>query len=138
MTTETDLRSLRDLTLNPPRGHYRVRHLSVRDQLAKVPGDKSGQQRSAAPAHHADVVQVGLFADLLRQEHAELGAVAGIEIRRHGALSATDQMVQLQARMQEVPRLLDALEKRFVSSGLPTNGATATASSNLWAKARTT
>lgn len=134
MTTQSDLRSLRDQTLNPPRGRYHVRHLSVREQLPKVSEDRSrtiGQQYPAPPAHHADVAQAALFADLLRIEHAELCAIAGIEVRRHGALSSTDQMVQLQARMQEVRQLLDALEKRFLSAGLPTTGAPGTRSSNL-------
>jgi hypothetical protein len=62
------------------------------------------------------VALAGLFADLLRTEHAELGAVTGIELRRRGVSCSTDQMLQLQARMKEVRRLLDALEKRFLCS----------------------
>lgn len=130
MTIQSDVRSLRDLTLNPPRGRYHVPHLSVREQLPKV-SRPAGEQCSAGPAHHADVAPAGRFADLLRIEHAELGALAGIEVRRHGALCSTDQMVQLQARMQEIRRLLDALEKRFLSSGLPMTGAPGTGSSNF-------
>jgi hypothetical protein len=62
------------------------------------------------------VAQAALFADILRAEHAELGAAAGLGARTRGVPCSAEQLMQLQARMREVRRLLDALEKRFLRS----------------------
>jgi hypothetical protein len=107
------------LQRNSPRGSYHMPHISGREQMPSVPAERPrtvGRQCSALPTHHADVAQAGLFTDILRAEHAELGAVAGIGARRCGGPCSTEQMLQLQARMREVRQLLDALEKRFLCS----------------------
>jgi hypothetical protein len=119
VTTESDLRTPREVTRSTRRGSYHLPYISVRPQLATVPGENHRtvtQQSSTAPAHAADVAQAGLFTDILRAEHAELGAAAGIGARGRGASCSADQMLQLQARMKEVRQLLDALEKRFLCS----------------------
>ena len=117
--TESDLRAPRELTRTDHRGSYHVPHLSVREQTTPGPGERPrtvSRQCSAAPTHHADVAQAALFTDILRAEHAELGAAAGIGARRRGGACSTEQMLQLQARMREVRQLLDALEQRFLCS----------------------
>ncbi|ORJ59673.1 hypothetical protein [Mycobacterium simiae] len=115
MTIESDLRFPR-FTPTTSRGRRYLAY--VREQSAPAAGDKvpgrSGppcRSCSSAPANHADVVQAALFADMLRAEHAELGAVARAQGPDAGSFA--DQLLVVQARMKEIRRLLEALERRF-------------------------
>jgi hypothetical protein len=117
VTTESDLRTPRELSPNTRR--YHVPYVSMRDHMPSGPGESlrpASQQCSTAPQHYADVAQARLFADMLRAEHAELGAAAGLGARGRGAPCSPDQMLWLQARMREVRQLLEAMEKRFPCS----------------------
>ncbi|MCV7029918.1 hypothetical protein [Mycobacterium sherrisii] len=109
MTIESDLR--------PPRGRpylgY-VREPSAAGSKVLDPTGAACRHCVSAPANHADVVQATLFADMLRAEHAELGAV--VRAQRPEDRPSAEQLLQLQARMKEVRRLLEALEKRFGQS----------------------
>jgi hypothetical protein len=119
VTTESDLRTSRDLSANAHRGRYHVPYVSVREHIPYSPGEglrSASHQRPTNPRHYADVAQARLFADLLRAEHAELGAAAGLGGRGRAAPCPPDQMLWLQARMREVRQLLEGLEKRFPCS----------------------
>lgn len=116
MTIESDVRAPRGITSNEFRGRHHLPY--AREQMASVSTDiaRPGcRQCAAALTSHADVAQAALFADILRAEHAELGAAAAAQRREAGC--APDRSLRLQARMREIRRLLDALEKRFPSSG---------------------
>lgn len=116
MTLESDLRVPRGLNPNTLRGHpylAYIREQGVPAGANTIPGQAATacRQCASAPANHADLIQATLFADMLRAEHAELGAV----VRSHPPddRSSAEQLLQLQARMKEVRRLIEALEKRF-------------------------
>ncbi|WP_133160805.1 hypothetical protein [Mycobacterium ahvazicum] len=116
MTTESDLRTPRDLSANAHRGRYHVPYVSVREHIPYSAAESlrpASHQFPTASGHYADIAQARLFADLLRAEHAELGAAAGLGARGRAAPCPPDQMVLLQARMREVRQLLEALEQRF-------------------------
>lgn len=116
---ESDLKAPRELNPGIPRGRYHAPYFSVREQMPTAAGEES---RTASllpsmrpPAHHADVAQARQFIELLRTEHAELAAAAAMgACRRAGR--CTVQMRRLQADMNEIRQLLEALEKRFPSS----------------------
>lgn len=113
--TETELRVTGELTAIPGVRHWPYL-ASGREQLGASPDDRPrvvGTTRTASPTHHADVAQARLFADLLRAEHAELGAAAGLGPHLRPQPCTSEQLRQLQARMKEIRRLLLALEKRF-------------------------
>ncbi|ORA09792.1 hypothetical protein [Mycobacterium arosiense] len=114
--TETDLRATGELTAIAPGIRHRPYHSTGREQRGALPDDRLrlvGATRAASPTHHADVAQARLFADLLRAEHAELGAAAGLGPHLRPRPCTSEQLRQLQARMKEIRRLLHALEKRF-------------------------
>ncbi|WP_374021936.1 hypothetical protein [Mycobacterium sp. HNNTM2301] len=112
--TETELRAAGELTGIAPGIPHRPYYSAGREQLAALPEDRLvGATRAASPAHHADVAQARLFAELLRAEHAELGAAAGLGPQLRPQPCTSEQLRQLQARMKEIRRLLHALEKRF-------------------------
>lgn len=113
---ETELRATGELTAFAPDIRHRPYLASGREQPAAVPDDRPrliGTTPAATPTHHADVAQARLFADLLRAEHAELAAAAGLKPHLCPQPCASEQLRQLQARMKEIRRLLHALEKRF-------------------------
>lgn len=111
---ETDLRAAGELSRIAPGIPHRPYYAAGREQLAAIPEDRLiGATRTASPTHHADVAQARLFAELLRAEHAELGAAAGLGPQLRPNPCASGQMRELQARMKEIRRLLHALEKRF-------------------------
>lgn len=119
MTTENDLRPWTGSAPNLERSRYHLPYLSVREQTPAIPVDWARAVRPqyfSSPTQPADVAQAGLFADILRAEHAELGAAARLGARNRGAPCSAEQMMQLQSRMREVRRLLDALENRFLRS----------------------
>lgn len=112
--TETDLRAAAELSGIAPAIRHRPYYSAGREQLAALPDDRLvGTTRASAAAHHADVAQARLFADMLRAEHAELGAAAGLGPQLRPQPCTSEQLRQLQARMKEIRRLLHALEKRF-------------------------
>jgi hypothetical protein len=68
------------------------------------------------PPSAADMAQARLFDDLLQNEIAELqGIAAGIEVRstHRRELGPSREIQQLNARINEVRRLLDTLRDRF-------------------------
>ncbi|WP_139273337.1 hypothetical protein [Mycobacterium paraffinicum] len=112
--TETDLKAAGELSGTAPGIRHRPFHSSGREELAVLPEDRLvDATRAASPTHHADVAQARLFADLLRAEHAELGAAAGLGPQLRPQPCTSEQLRQLQARMKEIRRLLHALELRF-------------------------
>ncbi|MCV7102888.1 hypothetical protein [Mycobacterium palustre] len=104
--TETDRRATGELTGNASGIRHRPYYYSGRERLVGTTG-------ATSPTHHADVAQARLFADLLRAEHAELGAAAGLGPQMSPHPCTPEQFRQLQARMKEIRRLLHALERRF-------------------------